>query len=515
MMRYSSHLRNIADTLDSLPKDQLIPAIRYLCRTDLFFLLRVALGRADMEHQWLYERCLEVQATPDNCLDLWSREHYKSTIITFGKTIQDILASHGDGALVEREVTVGIFSHTRPIAKDFLKQIKRELEGNERLLEWFPDILYKNPMREAPKWSEDEGIIVKRKSNPRESTVEAWGLVDSQPIGKHFSLLVYDDVVTRDSINTPEMILKTMEMLELSYNLGARGGSRRFIGTRYHFNDPYATLMARGTVTPRIKPATEDGTFNGKPVFLTAQALLEKRRDMGEYTFSCQMLQNPVADETQGFKREWLKYHNGLDANSVTGMNVYILVDPANSKRKYSDYTSMWVIALGRDQNFYVVDMIRDRMNLTQRVRQYMVWHQKYKPVRNGGFRIEKYGMMADIEALKAAQEAENYRFEVTEVGGQMPKEDRIRRLMAPMEQGRFYFPHSLYYTGADGRSNDLVKIFIEEEYRAFPVSRHDDMLDSLARILEPDLPLIFPKGEVGRKGLFARFADNEYSIFG
>lgn len=511
-MHFREHLKNIEEALDKLPKDQLIPALRYLCRTDLFFLLRVALGRADMEHQWLYERCLEVQANPDNHLDLWSREHYKSTIITFGKTIQDILASHGDGALVEREVIVGIFSHTRPIAKDFLKQIKRELEGNERLLEWFPDVLYKNPMREAPKWSEDEGIIVRRKSNPRESTVEAWGLVDSQPIGKHFSLLVYDDTVTRDSVNTPEMILKTMEMLELSYNLGARGGSRRFIGTRYHFNDPYATLMARGTVIPRIKPATEDGTANGVPVFLTAQSLIEKRRDMGEYTFSCQMLQNPVADETQGFKRDWIKYHNGIN---TAGMNIYMLVDPASSKRKYSDYTSMWIVALGRDQNFYVVDMIRDRLGLTQRVRQYMTWHQKYKPIRNGGVRIERYGLMADIEALKAMQDSENYRFEVTEVAGQTPKEDRIRRLMSPMEQGRFYFPMSLYYTNCDGKTDDLVKVFLEEEFRAFPVSRHDDMMDALSRLLEPDLPLMFPKGDTARKGMFAKFADSEYSIFG
>ena len=30
-------------------------------------------------------------------------------------------------------------------------------------------------------WSLDGGLVVKRKSNPKEATVEAWGLVDSQP----------------------------------------------------------------------------------------------------------------------------------------------------------------------------------------------------------------------------------------------------------------------------------------------------------------------------------------------
>lgn len=512
MIHFSEHMRNIQEVLDKLPKEQLIPAFRHLCRTDLFFLMRVGLGREDMENQWLFERCLEVQENPDGYLDLWAREHYKSTIITFGLTIQDILKTHGDGA-EGPEVTVGIFSHTRPIAKAFLKQIKRELEGNERLKEWFPDVLYQNPEKQSPKWSEDEGIIVRRRSNAKESTAEAWGLVDSQPISKHFNRLVYDDVVTRDTVSSPDMIHKTMEALELSYSLGAIGGKRRFIGTRYHFNDPYATLIARGTVIPRIKPATSDGSMNGEPVFLTAEALMEKRRDMGEYTFSCQMLQNPVADETQGFKREWLRYHNGMHDPTSLGMSVYILVDPANSKEKYRDYTSMWVVALGMDQNFYIIDMLRDRINLTQRVRIIMDWHKKYKPVR-GGVRIERYGLMADIEALKALQEAENYRFDVTEVAGQTPKPDRIRRLMAPMEQNRFYFPVRHHYTDYSGKTHDLVQIFLEEEYRAFPVSKHDDMLDSLARLMEPDLPLLWPKTAIRRQGMFQRFADSAYEIF-
>jgi hypothetical protein len=219
-----------------------------------------------MERQWLFERCREVQAGPNGYLDLWSREHYKSTIITYGKSIQDILASHGDDPLPVwdgREVTIGIFSHTRPIAKGFLRQIKQEFEANDVLRDLFPDIFWPNPRRDAPKWSEDDGIIVRRKSNPKEATVEAWGLVDGQPTSKHFLILNYDDIVTRESVTTPDMIAKTTSALELSYNLGAHGGHKRFIGTRYHYNDSYKTLMDRGTAKPRIYKATDDGTVHG------------------------------------------------------------------------------------------------------------------------------------------------------------------------------------------------------------------------------------------------------------
>jgi predicted phage terminase large subunit-like protein len=459
-------------------------------------LLRHGLRRADAEHQWIFERCREIQIQPDGYLDLWSREHYKSAIITYAKTIQDILASHGDEPLSVwggREATVGIFSHTRGIAKRFLRQIKFEFEQNELLKEWFPDILYANPHKQSPKWSEDDGIVVKRKSNPAEATVEAWGVVDGQPIGKHFFILVYDDVVVPESVTSPEMMSKTSDMLALSFALGAEGGRRRFIGTRYHANDAYKTVIDRQTAKQRVHLLTKDGTADGEPVLRSKEWVAEKRRDMGPYIFACQMLQNPKADETQGFREEWVKYHDGMKRD---GLNVYMLFDPAGSKSKKSDYTSGWVVGLGPDENLYVLDMVRDRLNLTQRADLVMRWHKKYKPVRTDGVRYEKYGLMADIEHIQSIQRATNYRFDITEVGGQIPKNERIKRLVPYFEQGRVFLPRSLYYTGSDGKLTDLIKDFIEQEYKSFPVPIHDDMLDALARIAEPDHPLIFPQLE-------------------
>ena len=40
-------------------------------------MLWYVLGRKDAAKQWIYERCKEVEETPNDCLDLWSREHYK------------------------------------------------------------------------------------------------------------------------------------------------------------------------------------------------------------------------------------------------------------------------------------------------------------------------------------------------------------------------------------------------------------------------------------------------------
>ena len=461
-------------------------ALQRLVKEDLFFLLTVGCKRRDIDRPWLFDRCREVGASPDGHLDLWARDHYKSTIITFGKTVQDILN--------DPEITASIFSHTRPIAKAFLEQIKREFEGNTFLKELFPDILYAEPEKQAPKWSLDGGIIVKRKTNPKECTVEAWGLVDGQPTSRHFSHQIYDDVVTLESVSTPEQIKKTTAALEMSYNLGSGERTRRrFIGTRYHLFDTYSELIERGTVQHRVHAATHNGKSppEGKPVFLSEELLAQKRRDMGPYTFGSQMLQNPVADKSMSFKPEWIRYYDPRPR--VQAWNHYILVDPASKKKSTSDYTVMEVHGLASDGNYYLVDARRDRLNLTQRAALLFELHRKWKPLKVG---YESYGLQADVEHMKYEMEKQNYRFEIVELGGTMPKEDRIRRLVPVYEQGRFYTPRRMVFVDYENSTRDYIQLFEREEYGAFPVLTHDDMLDCRSRILDPELGAKFPRAQ-------------------
>lgn len=724
-------------------------ARRWLCRNDLFYLLVRACNRADMNHPWLFERCREVQLNPNGWLDLWARDHYKSTIITFGLSLQDILASHGEDPEPRyggREVTIGILSFNRPTAKSFLRQIKREMEDNDDLKALFPDILWEKPGYQAPKWSEDDGLVVKRKTNPKEATVEASGLVDGMPTGKHFFILVYDDVVTRESVYTPDMIDKTTSAWELSSNLSTENGWKRYIGTRYHLFDTYATMMERG-IPDRTYPCTSDGSEDfEKAVLKSPEHLREKRREQGPFTFACfpagspvlmadwtekpveslvvgdevvgydfpkasksrlvrstvlavnsrimpvieaefesgrivrctedhkwytgrrgkdvggtdnhsaylplgfekcnlkalisiydprhvngefdqfeaawlsgffdgegavsgnqihfhqsseknlivcerleralntlgydfgmtprnnrgknwqdsrdyyirggreehirflrqcrparadkiidalydrgtkkfgkacrdrlvairpigrkrvynietstgnyvcwgyatkncQMLLNPIADTAQGFREEWLEHWPN---DSVAGLNLYILVDPASKKKKDSDYTSMWVIGAGADKNYYVVDGVHDRLNLKERQNVLFELHRRYSPL---GVAYEEYGSQADIEHMAFVMDQENYRFVITPVGGRLSKEDRIRRLVPKFESGRVFLPRSgIVKINYEGLAVDICQEFVNKEYLAFPVCQHDDQLDCLSRL--DDINILFP----------------------
>jgi predicted phage terminase large subunit-like protein len=291
------------------------------------------------------------------------------------------------------------------------------------------------------------------------------------PVSKHFQILLYDDIVVQGSVSTPEMLDKTLNAVELSYNLGKIGGFRRAVGTRYHFNDAYRTMMDRGTFKRREYPGKTGGIEDGASVLWSEEMHTQKRRDMGPHTYASQILLNPKADSLQGFKREWLRHYS----IQPTKTNNYILVDAASSKKKGSDYTAMWVVGLGTDGNYYALDMVRDRLSLTERTARLFALHRKWKPLQ---VRYERYGAMADIEHIKTEQEKQQYRFDIIEVGGQTSKNDRIGRLIPVFEQGKFYLPKSFHVTNYEKTTVDLVHDFIESEYMPFPVGGHDDMAD-------------------------------------
>lgn len=444
----------VCDLWEIIEQDQGIAGRAWLGKNDRYYLLTRLLHRFDAVHPWLYERCREVEAEPDGYLDLWFREGYKSTIITFAGIIQEITR--------DQEITIGIFSHTKPVARKFMLQIKQELEVNRELQAVYPDVFYAEPRTESSKWSEEKGIVVRRKSNPKEATVEAHGLVDGQPTGAHFKLRVYDDVVTRESVSTPDQVKKTTEAWELSDNLGARSETGKMrawhVGTRYSFADTYNDIIERNALKVRIFPATDNGLADGNPVLLTPEAWADKKLKQGPATIACQMLLNPAAGNEAMFKKEWLSF---IDIRPAT-LNVYIMVDPANSKKKGSDNTAMAVIGIDAGGNRYLLDGYRHKMGLKERweamsgLRRVWTAQPGVQMVKVG---YERYGMQSDLEYFEEKMLATKDHFEIHELAwtsdGAQAKDDRVQRLQPDFLSKRFYMAavcvRQVPLLGADG----------------------------------------------------------------
>jgi hypothetical protein len=446
--------------------------MRALALIDRYYLLVRLLNRTDVWHPWIYARCREVESAPDGYLDLWPRFHYKSTVVTYAGVIQELLRNP--------EITVCIFSHTSPIAKAFLAQIKAELEGNELLKGLFPDILYKDPKQQSPRWSLDAGIIVQRKSNPKEATIEASGLVDGQPVSRHYKLRVYDDIVTRESVSTPEQIAKTTAAVSLSDNLSTEGGRDWWIGTRYSFADTYASLMERGIVRPRIYAATHDGTRDGRPVMLSRADWQKRLDNQLESDIACQMLQNPLAGSQRWFNPDDLQVYE----YRPDSLMVYLMVDPARSKKKSSANTAMAVVGIGSDGRKYLLDGFDHKMDLTERwqaMRDLWATWRTAPGVMGIKVGYERFGAQADMDYFEERIRLESVtglHIDVLEWpnDGDGSKDDRVQRLLPDIRSHNFFLPYEPSDDEPDLTPSQVRMKLSGYEYRiARPIVRRNE----------------------------------------
>ena len=490
---------------------------------------------------WIFNRCWEVQDSPDYHVDIWSREHFKSTIITILKTVQDILRN--------QEIAVGIFSFTSETARSFVKQIRSCLE-NPKLKALFPEIIPENTSlgkytsidrsgkRTTRKfnWS-DRSFTVKRKSNRKEPTVSGYGLINALPTGMHFDLLVYDDCVVPASVATEEQNRKTYETWQNSLNLGSGENVKvRIIGTYYAIRDPYFHILnprykvdssfGGGRFKARIYPCYD----NGEPVLYTRRYLENKQESMVGFVWAAQMMCNPMETSFIHFLDEWIVER--CDTSDMLAhkddYNPYILVDPANTKTKDSDYTAMIVILTGSDRKFYVPDISYDKLNPSERrdrlfelVNKWTNSHMKPHVF------YESNSMAADLHMIQEKQaETKNF-FTVTAAstkprigdrrmtGGNL-KFERIMQLEPLFRAHRVVFAESVKRVDYEGRLIDMMQQVIDNEYRAFPFSDHDDFLDALSRIADLDTGTMmsFPDSKDSREELIAYYRRQNAKVF-
>lgn len=326
--------------------------------------------------------------------------------------------------------------------------------------------------------------------------------------GRGADLLLIDDPIKGRAEAESEAVRKQLKdwYASVAYTRLMPGGAVVVIQTRWHEDDLAGWILREHgeekwdvLSLPALNDETGEALWAER---FPADRLAEIRAVLPPRDWEALYQQRPRAGTGGEFKRDWLQYYDQVNRRDLTTV---MLVDPAAGKQDKHDYTSAWVIGLGPDENYYVLDIVRDRLNLTERAEMVFRLHRKWKPIE---VRYERYGMMADIEYLRQEMNRRTYRFAVREVGGATSKADRIRRLIPLFQRNRVWLPMTHLYTDMAGKTHDLIEEFVEQEFLAFPVSQHDDMLDALARIAEPNLDTPWPRkteyvGPVVNFGMF------------
>lgn len=387
-------------------------------------------------------------------------------------------------------------SHTMELAERFGRRVRNEVASPRHRMLFGSGIA--DDSQAAGRWETDQG-----------GEFFAAG-VGGTIAGRRADLAIIDDPVRSREDADSERVRETIWQWWINDLLTRLkpGGRVVLIMTRWHEDDLAGRVLqlqpGRWKVLKLPMEARENdplGRAPGErlwPEWFTDEMVRDAKRDARAWSSLYQ--QEPRPKEGAEFKLAWVQRYS----LAPRGMNKVILVDPASGKARErakkaagkgavegkNDWTTMWVVALATDGNAYLVDGVRDKLNLPGRADTLFELHRKHKPLQT---RYEDYGLQSDIEHIQGEQEKRQYRFKITPVGGQVQKEARIRRLIPWFEHGKLYLPLTMPFLDSTGQVRDLMKEFLDEEFTAFPVGVHDDMLDGLARLAEPTLKLPWP----------------------
>jgi len=219
-------------------------------------------------------------------LILMPRGSYKSTAITVGRTLKKITENPN--------LRILIASETQRNAIRFAKEIKTQLEENPRF-----KLLYGKLENKNNTWKEGEFIVNNRTVVKKEPTVMASSLEKGTIVGLHFDMIILDDVVSRNNINSPEQVEKTIEYYKLLLSILEPGGEILVIGTRWGFYELYSWLLdpegtEADTTDVFIREAEDDSGELLMPDILSRDFLNQMRKTQGEYIYNCNPGDAPI-----------------------------------------------------------------------------------------------------------------------------------------------------------------------------------------------------------------------------
>lgn len=480
---YPALLAHLEKLKKASPK-QYYKAVQEAGEDDLWFFMFYVLGMP-IFHPYLVSLAYEIQEhVSDPYLYLAAaRGSWKSTFLTIGLSIWEVAK--------DPDITSVILSYERQMAIKQLLGIKNQCERSPLLHQCWPDIFY-SPQEHRSKltdrWNLYAGMFVKRQLKSSDPTFAAYGFIEGIPTGTHFNRLKIDDPVTLDNSATIESIEKVQAGFKMLNGIRDRERRCRFdvATTRYDVNDLSKTILEDKRYYHIVRPAEVDingiAQFDGIPVFRSREDLDDERMSYGDAYYAAQMLQNPTLGGDCNLNTDWIKHYTELPES----INYYLFVDPAGSKNKRADFSVFVVLGVSSDKQYFLIDMVRDKLDVYERFNVLCDLHKRYRPE---AVFYEVQGLNSDLEVFEREMHVSKYYMHLEKFSSNTAnsKHRRIMALVAMFRKSEFLLPEAVIY---DGR--DLIQEFIKEEYKKYPNNRyHDDMLDCMSFITQ--CPVIIP----------------------
>ena len=372
-------------------------------------------------------------------------------------------------ALEDPGAKIMIVSSTQDLGMGHLEAIKAIIDHSPSLKEFYGE------QKNEKEWRKED-IVLKNGSK-----IYARGYT-GRIRGDRTDLVVCDDIEDDEVVESPDRLKKLEDIFNnvILQTLDPDSGQAIVIGTILHPESFLAKIIEsqKHTWETRFYQAIkQDGTslWPGKwPISL----LEEKRKELTEYSFQQEYMNNPIPPDLRKFQRQWFKYFE----SEPPGCNYYTAVDPAIETKDVNDETAIVTIAVDHHDNAYVVEVFNKRMLPSEIIDRIFETYKRFKSTI--GIEIVGYQRMLEQEVKKQRMERGLYPVIVELKSGGRRKTVRIEAMQPRFEHGKIYFKK-----GMDTLESQLLR---------FPSPRtHDDCPDSLSYALSMAHPSSAPQTKV------------------
>jgi len=394
------------------------------------------------------------------------RNHLKSSIVTVGYAIQQIL--------INPNIRILLTNATLRRCEEFMTQIQGYLTNTSSLKDIFGAFQTKDT-----RWTIDQFTIAQRTTGAIKEPTVSIASITTNVTGGHYDLIIHDDLVERGNIGTPDQIMKVKDFFADSLNL-APNAPIIVIGTRWAMGDLYGELLKNQDFDVFLRSATDE---KGKVIFpnmVCADRSNPKWQEMiclesqletqGPYQYSCQYMNNPIAEDSIEFKRPWIQEFD-MDPdtfNRLNGIEGLLSVDPAFRQNQQSDYSGFVVSKTDEKNISYILEASQKKINPKGVVEEIFRLVDLYSIKR---VLIEtQVAQIMMVDLLKDEMRRRGKFFVIEEItqSTRETKAVRIRGLIPHYANGRVLHRRGLSH--------------LEDQLIQFPRNVHDDIIDALSQ---------------------------------
>ena len=454
-------------------------AIREEALRSLYFWSKAIWGIGIMrpETHMAFCRFWEDTSVRNKC-GLMPRFHLKSTIKTEAGSGWEIARNPNIRILIANETGAG--------AEGFVTTIKNHFESNQRLRVFFPEIIPQNFNKTT--WS-SKALLMPREVKFKEPTVSAFG-VGASIVSRHFDLMVFDDLVADEALESPTTMRKTIDWFKRTRGLVDNAYTSRLhlVGTRWALNDVYGYAIDTLRFQEFRRGALVQGPDGPQPFFpeKISMEFLEELISTDPFTYATQFANNPYDAADSDLRPEWLtgvEWWHGPDGDlrytrgdgtihiaELSKLETYLHIDPSMGERETSDSTAFVLCGTLPNGCVLVLDAWKKRIDPIKTIDELFEYQEKNAP------RITSIEGVAYQKALKyfaedrARRESRYLRVEDFHPGNKRKKDDRILFTLQPYFRERRIIPPR----GPKG-------LQFREEFLTFGRA-HMDILDALSQ---------------------------------